>query len=457
MVVFNLTSRIRSFGLYACLFLLFLFFTPGVAKAEGRGVIPSQVPNVQLVDRDRYVSDMSAVLDRQSLERVDSACADLRQRYGLEVAIVLLDAIDHSSYTIETFANELYGEWGLGQKGEDFGLLIVSEMMGEAGSRDFRMETGYGAEALIPDALAMQIAQHEIFPRFRRGDVTGGLLAALKSIDQTLTRAGYRKGEDMRAAFKTPSREPLLAGGQVFLFLGIYFFVSFFFFFRVLWGVNSRLQSNEDSQRHLLIFHTHAIAPSVFLFFLPAWPFYCVWYKRKERQLMRKAHACPYCGTHAHRDSSVLVLNEGQRMEQSLGTASHQAFVCDHCGRGFVVSFPKNLSVHECPSCHYYTAIPVRRENVARGTTFASSPGLIQCHYCNHRFEEVPQSTDFHRPSTGGRGIGGVLYYILMLLIQAIFFGGRGGRGGGGWSGGSSGGGSWGGGSSGGGGYSGRW
>jgi uncharacterized protein len=73
--------------------------------------------------------------------------------------------------------------WGIGQEKEDNGILILL-------ARDDRrigINTGYGVEAFLTDALSKRIIETIILPEFRNGDYYYGLDKGVEAIFQVLT------------------------------------------------------------------------------------------------------------------------------------------------------------------------------------------------------------------------------------------------------------------------------
>ena len=60
-----------------------------------------------------------------------------------------------------------------------------------AKDRKLRIETGYGLEGALPDALCRRILDERIVPRFREGDFAGGLEAGIDGI-LAATRGEYK-------------------------------------------------------------------------------------------------------------------------------------------------------------------------------------------------------------------------------------------------------------------------
>ena len=104
--------------------LALLFFYADV-EAQHRYTV-KDVPNVQLQDYTRYVSDPENVLKKDNIVILDKRIAYLRDSIGVETAIVVLPAIDTGRYgSAKEFATELFNTWGIGDKETHNGLLIL--------------------------------------------------------------------------------------------------------------------------------------------------------------------------------------------------------------------------------------------------------------------------------------------------------------------------------------------
>ena len=150
----------------AGLFLLVGLVT-GTAQAQQIDVIPPS---------DRLVTDRADLLSRAEerlLEQKLRGYADTTSTQVVVVTIPSLDGVPASMY-----ATELGREWGVGQQGQDNGVVIlVSE-----GDREVFIATGYGLEGAIPDAIASRIVRNIIQPEFRQGRFYAGLSQATDAL-----------------------------------------------------------------------------------------------------------------------------------------------------------------------------------------------------------------------------------------------------------------------------------
>lgn len=117
-----------------------------------------------------------------------------------------MDTLDGAP--VEETANELYRQWGVGQKKTNEGLLVLLVV------RDHkdRVEVGYGLEPILTDGYVGSVLR-EVRPLLRQGDYGGALTQIAQSFG---TRIAEQKGvsieagpEERRRAL--PQRRP--AGG----------------------------------------------------------------------------------------------------------------------------------------------------------------------------------------------------------------------------------------------------
>src|SRR5690606_33601941 len=99
---------------------------------------------------------------------------------GNQLVVVTLPEL--GGYSIEEYGYQLGRHWGIGQKGEDNGVLLIVAR----DERKVRIEVGYGLEGTLTDALSSNIIHAVILPRFRQNDFNGGIAAGATAIIQAL-------------------------------------------------------------------------------------------------------------------------------------------------------------------------------------------------------------------------------------------------------------------------------
>ena len=92
--------------------------------------------------------------------------------------LVVATIPDLQGYDIADYGYRLGRNWGLGQKEDDNGALLIVA----PNERKVRIEVGYGLEGYLTDALSSVIINRQIVPRFREGDMEGGVVAGTDAI-----------------------------------------------------------------------------------------------------------------------------------------------------------------------------------------------------------------------------------------------------------------------------------
>jgi uncharacterized protein len=171
-----------------------------------------------LPDHTGYVTDLASVLDPATEAAIEAMLADVEQRTTAEIAVVTVRSLD--GMTVEDYANCLFKQWGIGQKGKDNGVLILVAPT----ERKIRIEVGYGLEPVLPDGLAGEIIRQSALPPFRSGDVSGGTTATVDRI-AALVMANHTVTPEERARLAEEASGP--SGFASTIFFGMFLVLGF--------------------------------------------------------------------------------------------------------------------------------------------------------------------------------------------------------------------------------------
>jgi uncharacterized protein len=147
------------------LLALWLLALPWLALAD--------VPIPELVTR---VTDISHTLSPEQESALEARLAAFEKEKGSQIAVLLLPTTRPE--TIEQYSIRVAEKWKLGRKGIDDGILVLMATQ----DREVRIEVGYGLEGVIPDVIAKRVIEEIMIPRFREGDVAGGLNAGVERL-----------------------------------------------------------------------------------------------------------------------------------------------------------------------------------------------------------------------------------------------------------------------------------
>ncbi|GAA4002585.1 hypothetical protein GCM10022408_12520 [Hymenobacter fastidiosus] len=131
----------------------------------------------------RLVNDLAGMLRPDEIQALERKLVAYNDSTSSQIAVVTVATL--GDYEIADYAQKLYESWGIGQKSNNNGiLLLIAEQEHRA-----RIQTGYGLEGAVPDALAKRIISSTIVPAFREKQYYEGLNRAT---DQLIALA---KGE----------------------------------------------------------------------------------------------------------------------------------------------------------------------------------------------------------------------------------------------------------------------
>jgi uncharacterized protein len=147
-------------GMTMVVVLAFLFAGAGRA-AEGD---PQPIPPLTA-----RVTDLTATLDAQQKQQLESELAALEQRKGAQIAVLIVPTTEPED--IAQYSIRVFDAWKLGRKNIDDGVLLIVAK----NDHRVRIEVARGLEAAIPDAAAARLIREYITPRFRAGDFFGGI------------------------------------------------------------------------------------------------------------------------------------------------------------------------------------------------------------------------------------------------------------------------------------------
>ena len=192
----------RSAGVKFWSLVLIVFCVNLFAQTPDEVVQPKYKPKKQLV---HDFGNMFNAVEREQLERKLVAYSDST---SVQIVIVTFKKLD--GYPIALLANEIGEKWGVGQKDQHNGIVIVLSN----DDRKVELRGGYGIQAKMPPTIEKLIIDQEMIPSFKQGDYYGGVDNATTAISKVL--AGKYKG-------KSKSDKGEDAGGILFflVFIGV--------------------------------------------------------------------------------------------------------------------------------------------------------------------------------------------------------------------------------------------
>lgn len=124
-----------------------------------------------------YIEDRAGLIDPAAAGRLRGELEQFERDTSTQILVATFPALPQGE-VMEDFTVRTAHAWGVGRKAEDNGAVLFVFR----DDRKMRIEVGYGLEGAIPDSVAARILNNELRPRFRSGDFTGGITAAVHSL-----------------------------------------------------------------------------------------------------------------------------------------------------------------------------------------------------------------------------------------------------------------------------------
>lgn len=128
-----------------------------------------------------YVNDFAHVLSPAATTQINDLARQVDEKAHSQIALVTINTLDGRD--IESYAVDLFKQWGIGKKGKDSGVLILYAIQ----DRKARIEVGYGLEPILPDGKVGSF-QREAIPQMRAGDYSGALQLVTRRVADVIAQ-----------------------------------------------------------------------------------------------------------------------------------------------------------------------------------------------------------------------------------------------------------------------------
>jgi len=175
------------------------------------------------------VVDAANLLSPEQEAQLTQLSAEVEKASSRQFVVATLP--DLQGYPIEDYGYRLGRAWKIGQGEANNGILLIVAPK----ERKVRIEVGNGLEPVMTDAMSSAIIQDAILPKFRGGDMPGGIMAGAAEIGTQMklpleaaeARAKARIDQARTRQDDSGDGEGLVAI-LFFAFLGVMFLSSIF-------------------------------------------------------------------------------------------------------------------------------------------------------------------------------------------------------------------------------------
>lgn len=155
------------------------------------------------------LTDLTHTLSPAEATQLTQQLTAFATEHGSQIAILMVPTTQPES--IEQYSIRVAEAWQLGRKKVDDGILLLVAK----NDRALRIETGYGLEGALPDALARRIIDEIIVPQFRQEHYFEGLQAGIQQIIKVI------QGEALPPPVQTQQANLVLENVLPFLFIAL--------------------------------------------------------------------------------------------------------------------------------------------------------------------------------------------------------------------------------------------
>ena len=358
-----------------------------------------QIPDPRQTEGN-WVSDVANILRPETEKKLNTLINHLHSTNGSEMAVVSVPETKPAASTKE-LATKLFNRWGIGQKGKDNGILLLISIA----DRRVEIETGYGLEAILPDAKLGELIDQRIKPKFKAGDFDAGTLSASEAIVQLVEA---KAGELSPAAWRV--------GPAVLIFYLVFGYSIIGFLMAVAGSTRSksRLKNGVSSLLALagLVF-LRGLGQSVKL--NPSQSSRVnSWRLRFETDGSMRCATCGEMLDQVDNGAMEAILKPSQKAAATLGSLQFRGWRCRRCAPETMhlrVYKSMSSSFDLCPHCQELTVVkdppyltcnpsPLGRE------LRVTNSHCVNCDYTNRRQEFVPSWWGYASISGGGSSDG---------------------------------------------------
>ena len=387
-------------------YILLLVALTAVLPASASLWRVGDVPNVQLQDSTRLVCNPDGILSPAAEAQINGILRDIRSKSTAEVVFMALDSIDGGD--IDTWAVDLFEDWGIGKKDKDNGVLVLLV----PGQRQYTIKTGYGTEGILPTVVLARMTRKGLEPLMREGRVDEAMLSTAQSLHSLMTTpdAIAELKSDQRSHDDDFSFTDLLTFvlTLAFVLTAIMAVVTLVRYYPLRKATRyDKYVGMESTARmmRMMCWCTLGLGLAVYL------PLKSVMHRWRDGR-----HACPNCGAdmkkidEAHDND---YLTPAQDTEEKISSVDYDVWTCPNCHETDIFPFVnKSMPMTVCENCHARTARLTSDRVLVQPTVSREGIGIKEytcanCHHITARRYPIAKLPPVIIAPIGGGGKGG--------------------------------------------------
>lgn len=367
-----------------------------------------EVPNPKNGKASGYVSDPNDYISAVEELELNRLIWHIEKTTTAQVAIVILPSIGNE--VPKDFAVKLFKEWGIGQTDTDNGLLILTIM----DQRRTELETGYGLEPILTDAICYRIGKQEIVPHFKKGNYGKGLIAAVERVKLFLEEPEAAKEIYSKGVTHNNATLQERLGVWYYILYG-YLLLSFVFslvYFGLIYDVDKSINDYHAKYVRLEKFKIGCLLVLIPLPFI----FMNMLIKKRLKKYRFAPRFSRISGEIMHLKDEWAenkFLEKAQILEEKLKSVAYDVWVTEDESDILILEYKgTNLKYSDCKECSYKTYGKLKTKVITTATYNRSGERIVhyKCRNCNYKeeiIELIPQKTYSSSSSGGGSSSSG--------------------------------------------------
>lgn len=304
------------------------------------------VPRMQVQDSTRLVSNPDGILQPATEAQINTLLRDIRSKSTAEVVVMVLDSIEGGD--IDTWAVDLFEQWGIGKKDKDNGVLVLVV----PGQRQYTIKTGYGTEGILPTVVLARMTRRGLEPLMKEGRVDEAVLSTAQSLHSLMTTPDAIA--ELRSDQKSRDDDFSLANIVTFVLTLAFMLTLLMAMVSVVRYYPLRKANRYDKylgmestvrMMRMMCWCTLGMGLVVYL------PLKSMMHRWRDGR-----HACPNCGAdmkkvdEAHDND---YLTPAQDTEEKISSVDYDVWLCPQCGERDIYAYDNPDTAYTvCPVCH---------------------------------------------------------------------------------------------------------
>ncbi len=146
--------------------LLFLLLIITISNRANADIPPRPSP-------PRLVNDFADILTDQQENNLERKLVAFNDTTSNQITVVTVKSLD--GYDPNMYAAEIGLQWKVGQKEFDNGVVVLVKPKYGNERGQVAIQSGYGLEPVITDAITKRIIENEMIPEFKNNNYYGGI------------------------------------------------------------------------------------------------------------------------------------------------------------------------------------------------------------------------------------------------------------------------------------------